>query len=383
MEKYTILIVDDEPINIDVFVGIFSNEYEVKAAKSGKEALKILKQYHIDLVLLDIMMPQMDGYEVAVIMQNDLKLKTIPFIFLMPRSDPESIVKGFEYGAADYVLKPFIKNELIVRVKNHIERIVLKNNLLKKVEDETQKRILNEQLLIRHARIAEMSETIGNIAHQWRQPLNNLSINLQLISMFAKSQEYTEQQLDELMDKSKKLIQKMSMTIDQFKNFFRVDKMLQTFIIQEALNESLAIMQASFEKHKIALKLCVPKEGIEVTAVKSEIEQVVVSVVNNAVDALVLHAIQNPEIQISLIQDTDSITISISDNGGGIDKKIIDKVFDPYFSTKVQRNGTGIGLYTSKIILEHHKNGTISVRNEDKGACFIIKIKKQWLEPKR
>jgi len=129
MPKATILIVDDEPINIDLIAQILSEHYYIKVATNGLKALEILKKSQIDLLLLDISMPQIDGYEVAKQMQSSMNTKAIPFIFLTSKDDSHSIVKGFEAGAVDYITKPFNKKELLVRVSNHIKTYLLQRDL--------------------------------------------------------------------------------------------------------------------------------------------------------------------------------------------------------------------------------------------------------------
>jgi diguanylate cyclase (GGDEF)-like protein len=129
MNRATILIVDDEPINIDLIAQILSSSYRIKVATTGKKALEILQNSVIDLILLDISMPQMDGYEVATQMQRDARQAQIPFIFLTSKDDSQSIVHGFEIGAVDYITKPFNKKELLVRVSNHIKSYLLQKDL--------------------------------------------------------------------------------------------------------------------------------------------------------------------------------------------------------------------------------------------------------------
>ena len=134
-DKKTILVVDDEPLNIGIIVEQIKNLYNVKVATSAHAALSILAKEHVDLILLDIVMPQMDGYEVAASIKQDEKLFNIPIIFLTAKSDPDSIVKGFEYGAVDYISKPFVKKELLVRVQTHLKIHELNDSLQKNIKE--------------------------------------------------------------------------------------------------------------------------------------------------------------------------------------------------------------------------------------------------------
>jgi diguanylate cyclase (GGDEF)-like protein/PAS domain S-box-containing protein len=135
MDKKIILIVDDEFVNIDIIAKILRNSYDLKVAKDGQEAFEVLKSSHIDLILLDIVMPNMDGYELAKRLKKDAKLSHIPFIYLTAKSDTKSIVKGFEYGAVDYIAKPFVKEELLARVDTHLKVHSLNKSLQNSVEE--------------------------------------------------------------------------------------------------------------------------------------------------------------------------------------------------------------------------------------------------------
>jgi C4-dicarboxylate-specific signal transduction histidine kinase len=168
----------------------------------------------------------------------------------------------------------------------------------------------------------------------------------------------------------------MSSTIDDFRNFFKVDKVKRNFIVNEAIDSTLELLEGSFKHNNIAVDKEYQYEKIELLGHKNELEQVLLNIINNAKDALLQNHIKNAKIDIKLESTSQKILINIVDNAGGIPSDIIDKIFDPYFTTKEQGKGTGIGLYMSKMIIETNMNGKIEVQNINNGASFIIKIPK-------
>jgi len=376
-DKSTILIIDDESINISVVANVLKKDYDIKVATDGKNGIELLKRLvKVDLILLDIVMPGLDGYQVASLLKSDVNFRHIPIIFLTAKSDPESVIKGFRCGAIDYISKPFIKEELNIRVSNHIKIYKLQNELAYQVEKEIEKRKRNEHILIQQAKMAEMGEMIGNIAHQWRQPLNALGLVIQKIKIYHDEGMLTSENLDKSIQKGLGLINKMSTTIDDFRNFFKADKEKINFFIETAIQESINILEESFKSKGIAVNLNI-EEDISLVGLKNELEQVIFNILNNAKDALIDNNIENKKIDIKVVQNSKEITIYICDNAGGVPIDIINKIFDPYFTTKEQGSGTGIGLYMSKMIVENNLQGTLNVINKDNGACFIIKLNKK------
>ncbi len=168
--KQTILIVDDIIENVDVLVEVLK-EYDLITALNGKTALEIVKDENIDLILLDIMMPEMDGFEVCKILKENSDTVHIPIIFLSAKDKDDDIQKGFELGSVDYITKPFNPNELLSRVGTHLKLRAYEKNLERKVEEEIQKNKLKEQMIYQHSKQAALGELLMHIAHQWNQPL--------------------------------------------------------------------------------------------------------------------------------------------------------------------------------------------------------------------
>jgi signal transduction histidine kinase len=233
----------------------------------------------------------------------------------------------------------------------------------------------DSKLFIQQSKMASMGEMIGNIAHQWRQPLNSLGLMFQKLNIAYHNDKLNKDIMEQSMQKSMRIIDQMSKTIDDFRNFFRVDKEQQYFTINSTIDSVTSIIGMSLHEYGITLKINSSKE-IEVIGFKNELAQVILNIISNAKDAIVENSVEAAQINIDLSDDENSATIIIDDNAGGIDEKIIDKIFEPYFSTKDDDHGTGVGLYMSKVIIEDNMRGKLEVFNTLSGASFKIVIPK-------
>ncbi|MDN5054912.1 sensor histidine kinase [Aliarcobacter butzleri] len=293
--------------------------------------------------------------------------------------------------------KKFANNELDYRIKvtstdeigqlensfnemaGKIEKLIsqekkLNTELEEKVIVETSKQKEQEQLLIQQTRLAAMGEMIGNIAHQWRQPLNALGLILQNLKFSYEIGELDEKMIDKSVKKATMLTENMSKTIDDFRNFFRPNKAKENFKINEGTTKAIELIESTFEHNNIKLEKDFASSEIEFFGFANEFSQVILNLLTNAKDAVLENKIENPLIIIQTKIDDEYIYISIKDNGLGIKDEIINKIFEPYFTTKDEGKGTGIGLYMSKIIIENNMNGKIEVKNEQNGANVIIKL---------
>ncbi len=245
-----------------------------------------------------------------------------------------------------------------------------------RIHDEIAKRKEQESLLIHQSRLAAMGEMIGAIAHQWRQPLNALSLVLQNIKMQHHMGTLSEESMDRMQLKADQLVQRMSSTIDEFRNFFKPGKHSEAFNLAQSLYAAANIVEGTFHNHNITLTIeC--DESLELFGVAGEFAQVVLNLLGNAKDAVLNVKQVAPSVRMRAERLEDGTRISIEDNGGGIAPDIINKIFEPYFSTKDEGKGTGIGLYMSKMIVENNMQGRLEVTNTAEGACFTIRIPAQ------
>jgi signal transduction histidine kinase len=229
-----------------------------------------------------------------------------------------------------------------------------------------------DKTLLQQSKLAQMGEMISMIAHQWRQPLCEISgifMEMETAAKFGKvNQEFIQKESKE----GTQIIEYMSKTIDDFRNFFKPAKTKKNFSLSDACKEATTLASASLKNKNIRLELHV-KKVLHVKGYASEFAQVILNLILNAKDALIERNIQNPLIVIEIKEDGLNILVSISDNAGGIDEKILERIFEPYISTK-KSAGTGLGLYMAKMIIEENMGGTIYANNEGKGAVFCIKI---------
>jgi two-component system, NtrC family, sensor kinase len=233
-----------------------------------------------------------------------------------------------------------------------------------KIAQEVEKSKEKQFLLIKQSRLAAMGEMIGNIAHQWRQPLNALGIIIQDFKMAKDYGELDDKYLEEGVVKAKSLIGHMSKTIDDFRNFFSPDKKKEEFSVAKKIGDTVGFVAASFASNNIDIIEEIEDDSI-VVGYPNEFVQVMLNIISNSKDAIVAHKIQNGFVKIRTTRVNTRPVIEIIDNGGGIDKQIIDKIFDPYFTTKAKGHGTGIGLYMSKVIIEDNMGGEIKVTSTD------------------
>jgi len=272
----------------------------------------------------------------------------------------------------------------------------LRNNILKseeiqalnnQLEIKVHKAILEtarkEKLLQEQTRLAQMGEMISMIAHQWRQPLGAISsalmsINIKLESgKFDLTKDLEREEYFNFMKKKhtniENYVEVLSNTIDDFRNFFKPDKSKEFVSLTTPITRALDIVQSSIQSKNIKLNIEFLNTDI-VSIYQNEMMQVILNILKNSEDNFLEKKIQDPIINIITYKEDNSSLIAISDNGGGIPSHIVEKIFDPYFSTKDEKNGTGLGLYMSKIIVQEHNNGTLSVQNIKQGVRFLIEL---------
>ncbi|HJV67405.1 MAG TPA: PAS domain S-box protein [Geomonas sp.] len=230
-----------------------------------------------------------------------------------------------------------------------------------------------EQLLIRQGRLAAMGEMIGNIAHQWRQPLNTLGLIVQELPRMYGRDLFNKEYLDSSAARAMQVINYMSKTIDGFRNFFGPDKEKESFRVAEVLNKTVSIVEAAFRELKLTIRV-EADQGLEVYGYPNEFSQVILNVLVNAKDALLERRIEQPRVSVRLFREHDRTVMTIADNAGGIAPEIMERIFDPYFTTKGPDKGTGIGLFMSKTIIEKNMNGSLTARNTEEGAEFRIEV---------
>lgn len=230
-----------------------------------------------------------------------------------------------------------------------------------------------DKMLIQQGRLAAMGEMIHNIAHQWRQPLNNIGLIIQNLQISFATNSLTPEEMDKEVDNAMVIIMHMSRTIDDFRNFFRPEKERHSFVINAVVDHALEFVGATLANNNIRVDLYSDGD-VSVNGYQNEYAQVLLNIIGNARDVLVERNIAQPNIVITITRENKHSIVTICDNGGGIAEDIMPKIFDPYFTTKEQGKGTGIGLYMSKAIIEQNMYGSLTVHNVAGGAEFRIEV---------
>ena len=415
-----ILIIDDSPEIIDVLREALCDDYEVIATDSGMDALQAANsEFPPDLILLDVRMPLMDGYEICSRLKSNQDTRDIPVIFITGMADIDDERKGLEMGAVDYIYKPFTPPLVKARIKNQLDLKIYRDRLGKLVEQRTlelstinqqlqvelnerkraeealayhqsQLEILNQhleqriaveieknrekdRLMLYQARFSIIGEMMGNIAHQWRQPLNNIGLLIQSSQLEFQDNRLNNDQYSRYVSDSMNILTYLSETIDNFRNFFKPDAGQHLFSPFEMVEKAVSLVRDGFQHHliEIDVKAVCPDH---VLGYSNEFSQIILILLNNARDALIKKDLPDPKVEIICNKINSRYVVSVSDNAGGVADNIIEKIFDPYFTTKFMAQGTGVGLFMAKMIIEKSMGGTLIARNTSVGAEFIIEL---------
>ena len=271
-----------------------------------------------------------------------------------------------------------IANEMLINIAEYVKKLKSFNSELeKRVTEEINKQQNQERMMIHQSRQAAMGEMLESIAHQWRQPLNIIGLaTVNLETEFALGK-ITNDNFHEKIDVITQNTNYMSDTIDDFRDFLNPQKAMISFEPKKSIEDVLNILRAQLNNYKIKCALNSECQ-VHIYGVENEFKQVLIIILNNSKDAI--KQVQNIDeslegkVNINISCQNNYVTIKICDNGGGIEDNIIEKIFNPYFSTKQNANGTGIGLYIAKNIIESRMKGNISVKNTEDGCCFSISV---------
>lgn len=230
-----------------------------------------------------------------------------------------------------------------------------------------------ERLMLLQSRQAAMGEMIGNIAHQWRQPLNTLGLIIQRLQLFYNSGKFDANFLRENTQEAMKLVYHMSRTIDDFRNFFKPDKEKSSFSVHATILQTISLINESFKAHHIQIDAATEGD-VRVLGFPNEYSQVVLNILLNSRDAFAERDMDDARVVIRSFSREGASVVTIRDNAGGIPAHVLEKMFEPYFTTKGPDMGTGIGLFMARTIIEKNMNGTLSARNTGDGAEFTIEV---------
>jgi len=397
LKKYTqelnVLYVEDDA-SFQVFITeVYGHMFKsLDIANNGMEALQKYSQFQekngstYDLVITDIKMPRMDGEElIGYILQINPDQS---IIVASAYDDSDRLINFLNYGVDGFMLKPIddtilfntlykVSQGIINKKKVETQRKQLDamyHELEVRVIEEVKKNEDQRQKMLHQSRSAQMGELMNMIAHQWRQPLSVIVSTVTALNLKKQLNKLTDEILDQQLAVITKNAHHLSKTIDEFRNFYKEFQVKKETTTLKVVEEIMSIIGATLDFSLIKVNIDNQSNNV-IHTYPNKLMQVIQSILANAKDAFDEHEYEyedNKFIDIKLYSKDNEEYIEISDNAGGIPEDIIDKVFDPYFSTKEEKNGTGLGLYMSKTIVEEHCDGSISVENIDNGAKFTI-----------
>jgi signal transduction histidine kinase len=352
-----------------LFISFFSTSYYLKLTnsnfKTDTQEFKLIytsQNNYDEKKLYQIIIEKEKLHEIR---QSDFKnfmfiLTIVIFLFMILFSMLMSSI-------INDVIKKYKK-----QVQNREEKLeTLNKTLSTKVENGIEEGKQKDRAILQQSKLARMGAMISMIAHQWRQPLTELSGILMELETATRFKKVNDEHILNSIDKSDKMIEFMSNTIDDFRNFYKPDKKKEVFDVLNACKKAISLVNASLTDSSIILDVQMEENRL-INGYPTEFAQVILNLISNAKDILDERNIENPKITIKLESRGSLCILKVKDNAGGLDIKNFDLIFDPYFTTKESSKGTGLGLYISKLIIERNMGGELSVENDEEGAVFKI-----------
>ena len=333
----------------------------VFTAKDGEEAMSIIEEHDdIKIVLTDFMLPKIDGIKLIRTLRRKYNRNEMAIIVVSSETEKYIPSKCLKSGANDFILKGFDNEEFYARLNANLESIALYDDL----KNETLARQNRENVLLDESKMATIEELLHNISHHWRQPLNIISTSAGSLRV---SREMGVDNLDaelESLDNIVGLTQDLSKTIEMFKEFFSFQSETDEFDITSTLKEYANLIASPLKEQEIDLVInC--NEVVNYNANKENFVQVMMNLINNSKEILQKSQGDKKIILIDITSGKDGVELNIKDSGGGVPENIMHKIFEPYFSTQEERNGTGLGLFIARKIVVNEFNGTIGIENRN------------------
>lgn len=342
-----ILCVDDTKSNL-LLLELMLNALgvtHVYQASHAEEAYEIVQNNPIDALLLDVMMPDINGIEVTKHLRAQSVYDDIPIIMVTANNDDETFIECFKTGANDFLSKPINPTILEVRLSAQLQKRQM------------------QQSLIQQSRFSAMDEIISMLAHQWRQPLTHINSVASTIRTRLMLQEVPTEELEDALAKIETYVFNLSKSISNFQENFSTNDHPSCTDLQKLVNESRLTLEKLLTKNGITIKEHYDKNIPELLCNHRTLLQVFINLLTNAIESFERHPVENPTISLWFHYSHNLLDLIIEDNGQGIDEKDIPYIFEPYFTTKEEKNGRGLGLYFSRQLVVEQLNGTLELRS--------------------
>ncbi|NQZ12193.1 MAG: hybrid sensor histidine kinase/response regulator [Algicola sp.] len=402
-----VLVVDDTPANMDVLRGILEEQgYRIFAAPSGEVALKIAPRTLPDIILLDVMMPGIDGLETCRMLKKDPVTKDIPIIFVSAKTDIQDIIDGFKVGAVDYINKPIRREEVLVRVHTHLEIVALfkaQEKLSQVLAQKNAELIETQQQLVQSEKMASLGTLTAGVAHEINNPNNfvnvsaqNLAFDVKQLNKFIvalagdKADEVVLASFREQFTPLYRHVSTIKEGSDRIKNivqdlraFSQLDSFSKKIVdVGECLQSTVNLVKTNFLK--VAVFDCRFGTDISLFCYPAQLNQVFINLIINACDAIRLKQQQQllakeseivlGKVIISCNKKENNMIITVTDNGCGMDEITKNKLYEPFYTTKDVGEGSGLGLSISYGIVQKH-NGELKVESVlGEGSCFTLTL---------
>jgi len=350
-----------------------------RRVETEHDFLREMESWVPDLILADYSLPSFDGLSALALARE--RRPEIPFIFVSGTMGEEIAIETLKNGATDYVLKERLCRLVpaVRRALREAEEQRRRREAERALQEETMERLRTleelrekERLLMLQSRQAAMGEMINNIAHQWRQPLNELGLLVQMMPLAYEAGELSRESLEESVANAMELISHMSQTIKDFMGFFRPDKDKVLFKVGQVVAKTVTFVEDSFKSQDIRIEVVTIDDPL-VNGFPAGYSHVLLNILHNARDAFSERRVASPRVTITVGEENERSVVTVADNAGGIPGEIMGKIFEPYFTTKGPDEGTGVGLFMSKTIIEK-MGGVLDARNAGDGAEFRIQV---------
>lgn len=359
--RSTILIVDDMPSNIKVLGEVLKDLYDIRFARSGKEAMRLVDDTPPDLILLDIMMPGIDGYDVCRALRADRKSRDIPIVFITARDDAGDEAKGFQLGAVDYITKPFNSDIVRARVRTHLELKRHRDHLNDLIKERTRQ-------LIHSDRLATLGTLSAAVAHEIKNPLFFIGGNAEMALQYYRQGDYG--QIPAKLEKILEGTRRIGRLIENLRGYSQnKERQRLTCRVSDIVKDALDLIGHRLKTSRIVIVSDDIPPDLKIICDVQAISQVFVNLITNALDAM---GDREGTVTIRSEKKDGKVLVTVRDTGSGISLDKAESIFAPFVTSKPSEQGTGLGLFIVKHLVEDH-DGTISLsRNESDGAEFTV-----------